>query len=486
MALCKYSSEQIDTKSLNIENTFITDFMPEAPEKCVKVYLYGLYNCNNQNSLNNELDNFSKFLCIDKEDVISSFIYWQDMGIVQIISEDPFEVRYLPVKTGSTKLQKFNKDKYKDFNLQVQEILSGRMINPNEYAEYYYLMESLHIEKDAMLLIVQYCVGQKGKNVNYPYILAVAKNWAYDGVTTVEKVLERVEELNTCSGDLALVLKSLGIKRVATADEYQTYLSWTKKMDFSLDVIVHCAKKVKKVSGAFFKLDNMLEKCYSMRLESVKEIDDYFENLEKSFDIAKQVCKNLGCRYENLEIVVDTYISPWQTMGYDDESLVQIANYCFRTSIKTLEGMNSKISSLFKKGILTTEDLSNYLDEIVKTDKQIKEILDKLGLDRAVNNNDRALYKIWTNDWQIERDILDFVATISMGEYFPIQTMNKILSYIRTNRLETIEQIKKVDFKKIYGTKTDNITKSDKKPQKREYSQKELDGLFSDINEVEI
>ena len=50
----------------------------------------------------------------------------------------------------------------------------------------------------------------------------------------------------------------------------------------------------------------------------------------------------------------------------------------------------------------------------------------------------------------------------------------------------TVDEVKRVDFKKIYGTTTKTENKSDKKPQKREYSTKVLDGLFADINEVEI
>lgn len=486
MSLCRYSSEQIDLKTTTIDNVFISEFMPDAPEKCTKVYLYGLLNCANPNALTNELDNFCKQLNLSEDDVISSYIYWQDLGLVQILSDNPFEVRYLPVKSGSKQLKKFNTDKYKDFNIEMQDLVAPRMIQPNEYQEYYYLMESLHMDKDALLVVAQYCVGQKGKNVNYPYIIAVAKNWAYDGILTYEQANERMKELDICSNDLALVLKALGIKRKPSSDEYQMYLSWTKKMEFTLDFIVHVAKKVKKISGAFIKLDNMLEKCYNLRLESVKEVDDYFDNLDKSYEVAKAVCKNLGCRYDNLEIVVDTYISVWQGMGYDNDALVQIANYCFRSSIKTLEGMNSKINSLFKKGVLTTIDINNYLEEILKTDEDIKDVLDSLGLERMVNNNDRALYKIWTTDWLISKEIISYATTLCVGEYFPIQTLNKILSYVHNNKLMTVEEVKKVDFKKIYGTTTKTENKSDKKPQKREYSSKVLDGLFADINEVEI
>ena len=38
----KLSREIIENEKLRIDNAFVTDFMPFAPENYVKVYLYGL------------------------------------------------------------------------------------------------------------------------------------------------------------------------------------------------------------------------------------------------------------------------------------------------------------------------------------------------------------------------------------------------------------------------------------------------------------
>ena len=135
MAFCSFSSESIINNNTSISNTFINEFLPIAPEHCVKVYLFGLYNCNNVNSLDNNLQSFARILNFSEEDIISCFDYWKEMGLVQILNITPLEIRYLPVNHSSAKLKLFNKDKYKDFNQQAQELISGRIITPTEYQE---------------------------------------------------------------------------------------------------------------------------------------------------------------------------------------------------------------------------------------------------------------------------------------------------------------------------------------------------------------
>lgn len=483
MALCRFSSEFISNNSIMLDNSFIAEFMPNAPENCVKVYLFGLLKCFNPDALDNSLDGFSKVLNISSEDIFSSFLYWQELGLIQVISKEPLDIRYMPVRKASTKLMKFNVDKYKDFNIKAQELLNGRMITPTEYQEYYYLIESLHMEKDAMVMIIKHCVSLKGNNINYPYILTVAKNWAYDGILTCEDVENRLLEQERSSGIVLDIMKALGLKRGASNEEYELYLKWTKELEIEPDIILHLAKKQKGKPGGMNRLNSILEKCYSLKLSSIKEIQAYLDNQAEYLLVAKEVCKNLGVRYDNLENVVDTYISNWFSLGFDSETIKEIANYCFKIGIKNLEGMNIKIEQLFKMGLLTVQSLNAYLEELVENDAKIKEILDKLGIERAVINSDRNLYKTWLYTWNISNELLNFAIENSVDKYMPLQYLNKLLSSYYTTGVKTIDDAKKRNFD-FGGAK--KAPKVDKKPEKRNYTSKELNGLFDNVFEVEV
>lgn len=53
MSFCKFSTESIANNKIEIDNLFFENFLPGAPDDCVKVYLYGYYLAKN----NLEIDN---------------------------------------------------------------------------------------------------------------------------------------------------------------------------------------------------------------------------------------------------------------------------------------------------------------------------------------------------------------------------------------------------------------------------------------------
>ena len=69
MAFCKYSSESTLSSTTQVDNVFISQFLPNAPDVCVKVYLYGLYKCQDPNAFDNTLENFSSQLGLSPQDI---------------------------------------------------------------------------------------------------------------------------------------------------------------------------------------------------------------------------------------------------------------------------------------------------------------------------------------------------------------------------------------------------------------------------------
>lgn len=74
------------------------------------------------------------------------------------------------------------------FKRKAKQILAGRELTTTEFFEYVGFMESMHFEPGALLFVMQECVNLKGCTVGYAYILTVAKNLVYEGLTTHEAV----------------------------------------------------------------------------------------------------------------------------------------------------------------------------------------------------------------------------------------------------------------------------------------------------------
>lgn len=477
MAFCEYSNEVVSNSSIFLDNAFITDFLPNAEGDYVKVYLYGLYLCGT--GKDNSIESIEKNLNIKRDDIISIFYYWQEEGLVQVVEAQDIYIKYLPIKNALQKMKKYNVDKYTAFNISAQELIGTKMLTPREFEQFYYLIENLKQEKEAVLKIIDYCVKQKGKNVSVNYIVTVAKNWAYDGVKTSEDVDARILDQERISGDINLLLKTMGLKRQATQEEFSSFLDWTKTMEISNDLIIAIAKKSK--AKTFVSLNDFVLKCYSQKLLSIKEINDYFDAREKMLSLAKQVVKNLGLFYQDLTNVVDTYIAGWLSLGFDEDAIIKLSDYAFKSSIRTLDGLNVQMQNMFKLGILTSDAIDNYLQDIVKNDKEIAKILDKLGIVRNVNSNDRMFYKTWIYDWNLNSDVIEYAVTLAFGKYMPMQYLNNVLSRYHTSNVNSVDEAKKIII-----SNTSTQTTTGKEAKKREYTKEELDSLFDNIYEIEI
>lgn len=484
MALCSYSSKLAMDGFTAIENTFFNEFLPQATGEDVKVYLFGLSLCCNPNADDNSLDTICKVLSLTETEVKRAFSYWQEMGLVQIVSKNPYEVRFLPVHahSGSSKIR--NTEKYSGFNDAIQGIITGRMITPNEFNEYYSLIEVYHLEEEALILIANYCVKLKSNSIGYPYILAVARNFIAEGLKTSESIEQKLLELENSSIEIKQVLSALGIKREADIDERNLFVKWTSSFGFTLGVIVQIAKNQKK-RGGFSKLDETLTKYYEQKLFTIEEIALFSEKQEELFETAKKVCKTIGLNYQSYDNVVDTYITNWDNKGYDSETLAFIAQFCFTQSIRSLEGMNSVIQNFYKLGVVSLASLQQYIDSIIENDEKIKEILNVFKLLRLVSSNDRELYKTWTESWGFEHSQILKVASLLKEKTSSLPYMGKVLSSIHERGLTDDNKIEEY-IKNSTSLNEKSQNKPSEKYKTRDLSKEQLNAVLDSLDDLEI
>ena len=478
MSFCKFSPSYQTSNKTVVDNAFINNFLPKAPDLCVKAYLLGLSKCQNADNETNSLSFFAETLKVCEEDVVSLFKYWEDQGLVQVLSTDPIEVRYLPISSASGSVKKLKVDKYTDFNIQAQELLSGRMIMPNEYAELYNLIEKHHIAENALLAIIKYCVEFKGFNLSPNYVITVAKDWEREGIRTLEQVQAKIEELGVIDDKMSLVLTAMGTKRKIQLEDKELLNKWLVSFGFDLNVVIFVVKmlKNKKRKLDVNVLDSQLTKYFEMKLMSTQEIENYENEKENLYYIAMAVNKELGIFYEDLTKEIDTYIVPWINMGFDVELLKMVADNCFKSSIKTLEGVNSIITKLFKLGIVNVNSYMQYLNDNFAVDEKIKEVLIALNLSRNVNNMDRNFYTVWTVDWGFAHEVIMHGAELSKNKANAMQYLNKILSNWNSEGIKTLD--KALKCKAETATESNFIHNT--------YTKEQIASLITNLDEVEV
>jgi hypothetical protein len=464
--------------STSVENIFIAEYMPRAAEFCTKVYLYGLYLCCNSQNSDNDIELMARALDLAPPDVLAAYTYWQELGLVQIIKTSPPEVRYLPIRHAPA-YKKYKPSKFADFNAQIQEILSARMISPNEFHEYYNAIEALRFEPEALLMIAKYCANLKGPGINYPYILAVARSWAGEGVTTVARVEERLLQYDAVAADMANVLKALKVRKAPDVDDRQLYIKWTGNMGFDLPAVLFAAEGLGGKGGAE-RLDRKLTRYYESKLQTREEMAGFEKNRDILYALARGIGRALGVYYDNPDYFAETYITEWLRKGYDEQSLLLIADACFKRGIKTPDGMNGLVNKFYEKGLVGYDALTAHIDLQKAADAQIRAVLAAAGIERtAVSSRDRDAYRTWTYSWKLPEPLILYAAELSKAAAAPVAYMNKILSDWYARGITTAEQARSATPQKPApgGAPLDYT---------RKYTGEELNALFDNIDDLEF
>ncbi len=483
MRFCEKEKQPIGNGITTVDNRFIINYLPDAPDVRSAVYLLGLTLCTSDGT-DNSCATIAAKLNLSEREVLEAFLYWDELGLVHITSDDPPQIIYLSLKESASALKKINPSKYAKFSKEMQSVIEGRMITTTEYNEYFTFLENTTFEPAALIAVAKYCVELKGNAINYRYILTVARNQLLKGATGLAAVQDNLNSQQKYDADLTIVFKALGSNRKFDYSDREMYEKWTKDFGFAADVIVNVAKTCK--SGGMGKLDALLTEYYKKGALSVKEIEFYQTQKQRLYDLARNVNKAIGVYYQSLDAVVDEYVTDWLRRGFDDDTIVAIAKYCFKSGIRTLAGVASVMEKLHKNGVTTLDGLHTYLAALEQTDEQISAVLNACGLERKVTSGDRNLYKTWTLNWQMPQDVILLVAKRSAGTNAPMAYISRVLSDLAQRNVRTAEQAQTaLEQSKQSTATTASPNIGGVEIERRNYTEQQLNMLFTALDETE-
>ena len=110
MAFCTKERQLIDSGYTSIDNKFILNYMPDAPDVRSAVYLLGL-TLSESTGDDNALSTLAQKLGISEQDVMSAYYHWEELGLVHITGEVPPRVIYLNVDARTSALKKIKPGK---------------------------------------------------------------------------------------------------------------------------------------------------------------------------------------------------------------------------------------------------------------------------------------------------------------------------------------------------------------------------------------
>lgn len=446
-------SDEVAKKSFTqVENKFITKYMPVLDPTAVKVYLYSLYLYQTGGNSYTLTDLAAK-LDITEEKAKELFEHLEEFELVSIVCNSPFEIKILDAENVYGTPKKFKPEKYADFNKSVQNVISGRMISTNEFREYFILLDEYGFEPNALLMIINYCVNLKGADIRLAYIKKVAKSFADEGVTTAKKTEEKLSAYTSSTPALINLFNAIGITRKPDVDDDKLYKKWTRELGFDEKAVIAAAKHFKVKDCA--RLDGALQELYKNHMFDVKEIENYCKNKNSVIALTMQIAKNLGVYMQNYFPYVDNYVNVWCNLGYTFECLENLSKYCFKSDKKSFETMNEFIISLYDRGLVSDESVTEYIEKTVADGKLLKELLSVCGLTRKIIAWDKNCLENWRN-WNFSDEMLFEAAKLACGKANPMAYMNGILSSWKKDGIFEAEKIPRTSTGKASGNISGN------------------------------
>ena len=245
-----------------IEDLFISEYMPSAPENAVKVYLLALMYAKYDMPLDTPA--MAKKLRLDIQQVDEAWAYWHKVGIVRRMVKDPkrpgeYDIELLNIREmmfgrRPEPAQQTASEAYALDDEAFARLLSGiesgtgRLLEAREPEEVASWIAEYGMDPEVILLGYKYCT-QRGKSNRCRYVAAILKDWRAKGLVSVEQVEDSLAAADRHYEYYRAVMKELGFHRSATEPEKRIIDSWFDKMGCSLDDVMDACRKTTGISN---------------------------------------------------------------------------------------------------------------------------------------------------------------------------------------------------------------------------------------------
>ncbi|MDE7133368.1 MAG: DnaD domain protein [Lachnospiraceae bacterium] len=268
------------TDSTVISNRFIDEYMEDANDAQLKIYLYliRMMSARRSTSISDIADMFN----YTEKDVMRALRYWEKKrlltleyddnktvtgihlmdfaqpasapaiapvpsvsaastaplaSVVPISSklnteEEPDEDAYVKPNYTLDELKAFKSDEATSRLLFVTEQYLKKTLSPAEVRTILFISDKLGFSEDLIDYLIQYCVDRDKKDLRY--IEKVAISWAQQGITTPKQAARLAGKYDKIVYD---IMKALGKNGTPTHTEASYITRWIKEYGFTADVI---------------------------------------------------------------------------------------------------------------------------------------------------------------------------------------------------------------------------------------------------------
>ena len=419
MSFCSFSRDAAMFDVTPIENEFLMEYLPTAPEGFLRVYLYARMVCAHP-ELGGELKELAKALRMEEDEVLNAMQYWERQGLAEKLSDHPASYALFPLHGSAVAQSQAEREyyEYREYNSSLQELFGeADLLEPRQYKLANDWLNVLGFTQEAALRLLAYELSQPGGRKPAAVFKRADKRaieWAERGIHSIEDVERAISYDERVYEMAAAALKQLAIGRRPTGNELDCVRRWIDDWGLTMkDVLSACEQTTKSRAPSIAYLDAILK----ARVES---------GSGEHFEAMKLVLRELGA--------VNTIPTPEQTrayaklmeQGFAPETVRLAAVQCARKRRHSFEDLDWMLRSWGDAGVRTQDEAQRYIADMQRNTAEVRALLEAAGLSRRPNMDDLELYEGWKRVHSPE--MIRCAAELSRGARVPVKYMDKLLA----------------------------------------------------------
>lgn len=469
-----------------VPTLFLKKHMVKAPEKYLKVYLYGLY-------LASTGDQLSDVELVDElqqtaQEVEEALEYWATKGLVQkkqTSRSQTYEFVLSEAEISSSEAEQPAKKsaqlyEYQNFNNMLGTLLN-RTLSANELERIYDFTEVYGLPQDVVISMIEYCVTdrERGSRVSISYLDKVAQTWAEEGVTTRERAQETIEAYQAKSSGANKLMKLMGLHgKFPGKTEMDYYDKWTSKWGFTHDAIEYCMRDKEFSGGQPFKyLDAILRDLYERGITTARKISEFRGAQQKRQDNMKEILRTLEYSRIQVSPKCESFYDAWNEAGFALSTVLIACRQSIKYGSRKLESVDALLREWKDLDLGSDDEIQKYLRRQNTIERKIRQVYECAGIQKTINEVDIKNYRKYTEECGMPQDVLMYVAEISSidKKREPYSYMYAVLADWADKGVDSLEKAKKQNLRVFNKENKKNFEQHDYAP--AEDDKRELDAF---------
>ena len=424
-----------------VDNQFILEYLPGAKGDDVRVYLYGLMQCHHPQE-DMTVERMARELGMTAEDVEAAYRRWERKGLVQRISDNPPQYRYVSAiwkffRGGEQRPD----ERYERFAEELNAVFGNeRRLHGGETSLCFEWVEDLRLPEAVVIRLMEHMVALHGKSVSIKSAQKLAAALAEEKVTTAEDadvILGRDEAVWKGAKQ---VLRRLGKRRNPSEDEQALYRTWLVDWGFAPDAILAaCAETV--TGDPNFKYLNGILARHHEEYESKKTSGEQMKKrIREEKDAAaplKALLNTMNIRGVTVNEGTKAVYAEMRAL-YPDNIILMAGQECARHGL-AFDDVMKTLQAWKKQGLSTPEEIAEAMRVVNEQNAFVQTLFDLWGVKNRPNAADRARVQQWLGEWGLSETFVVSCAPYAASAGKPMPYLGKLLETFRQQGVTTPE-----------------------------------------------